>query len=249
MDYGVFKKRRLKEGIAYMATKRKTLPKDIDDLLKAGNLEELKKIFARCEPNALHINKFGSNIFSRTPLLREFAFWAKEQGADINFVDHYGKTPIFSHAGSWCGDVQLLIDLGAKVTVTAGGVTPLHYASMYGRPQAVKALLAAGADVEARPRDALGRAQSPLEMALIQNRVPFSILLEISTMLLDHGAKITDEAKNAVTRIGEDFERVKRGIQDMDYLKEQTESLHRLNAAGFAGVFPAGESPAQGGYS
>ena len=211
-----------------MAAMRKTLPKEIDDLLKAGNLEELKEIFSQCEPNAVHTNKFGSNIFSRTPLPREFAFWAKEQGADINFVDYYGKTPIFSHASAWGGDVQLLIDLGAEVNVAAGGVTPLHCAAMYGRPQAVKALLTAGANVEARPKDALGRAHSPLEMTLIQNRVPFSTLLEVCTLLLEHEAKITDEAKNAVAHIGENFERVKRGIQNPDYLKEQSESLQKL---------------------
>lgn len=220
-----------------MATKRKTLPKEIDELLKVGDLEELKKRFAQCEPNALHINKFGSNIFSRTPMPREFAVWAKEQGADINFADHYGKTPIFYHASSWCGDVQLLIDLGAEVNVASGGVTPLHYAAMYGRPKAVKALLDSGADVEARPKDVLGRRQSPLEMTLIQNRVPFSTLMEVCTLLLDHGAKITNECRNAVDDIGKNFERVKGGIQNADFLKEQTESLQKLYMT--FGVTPA----------
>lgn len=211
-----------------MATKRKTLPKEIDELLKAGDLEQLKISFSRCEPNALHLNKFGSNIFSRTPLPREFAFWAKEQGADVNFVDHYGKTPIFSHASSWCGDVQLLIDLGADVNVASGGVTPLHYAATYGRSKAVKALLDAGADVEARPKDMLGKVQSPLEMALVQNRVPFSTLMEVCTLLLDRGAIITDVCKNAVADIGKNFERVKVGIQNPEFLKEQMESLQKL---------------------
>ena len=48
-----------------MATKRKTLPKEIDELLKVGDLEELKKRFVQCEPNALHINKFGSHPGSK----------------------------------------------------------------------------------------------------------------------------------------------------------------------------------------
>lgn len=230
-----------------MATKRKTLPKEIDELLKVGDLEELKKRFAQCEPNALHINKFGSNIFSRTPMSREFAVWAKEQGADINFADHYGKTPIFYHASSWCGDVQLLIDLGAEVNVASGGVTPLHYAAMYGRPKAVKALLDSGADVEAKPKDVFGRRQSPLEMTLIQNRVPFSTLMEVCTLLLDHGAKKTNECRNAVDGIGKNFERVKGGIQNADFLKEQTESLQKLYMT--FGVTPAEEISVHDGVS
>lgn len=211
-----------------MAKKRKTLPKSIDSLLKAGDLADLKAIFAECEPNALYTSKFGSNIFSRAPLPREFAFWVKEQGADVNYVDHYGRTPIFSQASAWNGDVQLLIDLGAEVNVTAGGVTPLHYAAMYGRPQAVRVLLAAGADVDVRPKDMLGRAQSPLEMAVSQTRIPFATLLEVSSLLLDHGAKITNEARIALTSIGENFEQLKRGIQNPEYLKTQTESLNKL---------------------
>lgn len=211
-----------------MAKKRLTLPKETDALLAVGDIEGLKALFAKCEPNALYINKFGSNIFSRTPLPREFAFWAREQGADVNFIDHYSKTPIFYQASAWNGDVQLLIDLGADVHVAAGGVTPLHYAALYGRPQAVKALLVAGVDAEARPKDELGRAQSPLEMTLIQNRVPFSTLSEVCTLLLDHKAKITDEARNAVANIGKNFERVKRGIHDTEFLAQQTESLQRL---------------------
>lgn len=211
-----------------MAKKRLTLPKEIDALLDAGDIEGLKSLFAKCEPNALYINKFGSNIFSRTPLPREFAFWAREQGADVNFIDHYSKTPIFYQASAWNGDVQLLIDLGADVHVAAGGVTPLHYAALYGRTQAVKALLAAGADAEARPKDALGRAQSPLEMTLTQNRVPFSTLSEVCTLLLEHKAKITDAARSAVADIGKIFERVKRGIRDPEYLAQQTENLRRL---------------------
>ena len=230
-----------------MAKKRLTLPKETDALLAAGDIEGLKALFAKCEPNALYINKFGSNIFSRTPLPQEFAFWAREQGADVNFIDHYSKTPIFYQASAWNGDVQLLIDLGADIHVAAGGVTPLHYAALYGRPKAVKALLTAGADVEARPKDMLGKARSPLEMALAQNRVRLSTLLEVCTLLLDCGARITDKARNAVANIGENFERVKRGIEDPDYFKEQTESLQKLYD--IFGVAPAAEITVHDGVS
>ena len=92
-----------------MAKKRKTLPKEIKPLLENGDIEMVKGQFSQCEPDAV-TGKYGSNIFSLTPLPREFAFWAREQGADVNFNDYYGKTPIFYHASAWNGDVQLLID-------------------------------------------------------------------------------------------------------------------------------------------
>ncbi len=49
-----------------MATKRKRLPKETKQLLEAGDIEELKKQLALCEPNAIS-GKYGSNIFSLTP--------------------------------------------------------------------------------------------------------------------------------------------------------------------------------------
>ena len=80
-----------------MAKKRKTLPKEIKGLLEQGEMEGAKEQFLRCEPNAT-TGKYGSNIFSFTPLPREFAFWAKDQGANVDFVDYYGRTPLFNHA-------------------------------------------------------------------------------------------------------------------------------------------------------
>lgn len=213
-----------------MAKKRKTLPKEIHSLLECGNIEMLKEQFLRCEPNALTTNKYGSNIFSLSPLPREFAFWAKEQGADINFKDYYGKTPIFSHASAWNGDVPLLIELGAKTDVVqADGVTPLHLASLYGRVDAVKALLDAGVDANVKS----GRIDwpgfmTPLEKTLLQNRLPYEKLLEICDILLKYGGKITDRAREFLRKSAEDFQRMKRGIQDQSYLDSQTENLKKL---------------------
>lgn len=211
-----------------MGKKRKTLPKEIDLLLQNGDMEELKKQFSRCEPNALHTNKFGPNIFSLSPLPREFAFWAKEQGADVNFRDYYGNLPIFRQASSWCGDVQLLIDLGADIHVRRyDGTTPLHCAAAYGRIKSVEALLNAGAEVDVRTEGFKG-CQSPLEMALSQHRVPFPTLLEICTLLLNHGAQITEAARQSVSKIGEEFEWRKREIEDSEFLTQQTEALNKL---------------------
>lgn len=198
-------------------------------LMEQGDIAALKEQFLRCEPNAV-TNKYGSNIFSLSPLPREFAFWAKEQGADINFKDYYRRTPIFHHASIWNGDVQLLIELGASVDVVDDfGVSLLHLAAMYGRVNATRVLLDAGVDVNRKS----GRIDwpgflTPLEKTLHQDRLPYQELLKICELLLGHGAKITDRAREFLQKSAERFERVKRGIEDREFLRCQTEGLEKL---------------------
>lgn len=212
-----------------MAKKRKTLPKGMVELMEHGDIATLKEQFLRCEPNAV-TNKYGSNIFSLSPLPREFAFWAKEQGADINFKDYYDRTPIYYHASDWRGDVQLLIDLGANVDVVDhSGKTLLHLAAIYGRTNAAKALLDAGvsADKKSDRIDWTG-VLTPLEETLLQDRLPYQNLLEICELLLGHGANITDRAREFLQKSAEHFEQVKRGIRDVEFLRCQTEGLEKL---------------------
>lgn len=111
----------------------------------------------------------------------------------MNYKDYYGKTPIFNHDSFWNGDVRLLIDLGAEIHAAQDdGTTPFHLAALYGRVEAVKALLEAGADVNVKS----GRLDwpgylTPMVKTLLQDRLPYSLLLEICRILLDHGATIT----------------------------------------------------------
>ncbi len=212
-----------------MATKRKRLPKEITTLLNYGNIEKLKEQLLRCDPNAI-TNKYGSNIFSLSPLPREFAFWAKEYGADINFKDYYGKTPIFNHASVWDGDVQLLIELGASVDVANDfGVTPLHCAATHGRTIAVKALLAAGVDVNVKS----GRIDwpgflTPLESVLRQSHLLYEEIGEICVILLDHGAEITERAHEYLLNLDQRFQETSCQIKDPIFLRCQTEGLEKL---------------------
>lgn len=129
--------------------KRKTLPKDFDALLKAGDVEALKAVFDACELDARGgYGKQTAPGFNDCPepLIR----WLVAQGADIEATDTWGRTPLHAHASSWNGKVEVLLDLGAAMEARDGsGNTPLHSAATSGRVEAVRLLLARGARADA----------------------------------------------------------------------------------------------------
>lgn len=209
--------------------KKEFLPKEINKLLEDGNVEELKKVFTKCDPNALCSRAYkvkGSNIFSLSPLPREFAVWAKELGADVNFLDGCGFTPIFDHAAAARGDVQLLIDLGAKTDIIMyDGTTPLHEAAVHGRINAMKVLLENGAKVDAGMGMIWGTA---LESAIRQNQIPFDILLEVCTLLLEHGAQITDRARHSIQVAGARVRKAAKKGKSPELTEQQLAALDGL---------------------
>ena len=208
-----------------MAEKR--LPHEIQDLLKAVNIEEAKRLFSGCEPNAT--GYFGSNIFSLMPMPREFAFWAKEQGADINFRDRHGKTPIFEIARR-DGDISLLIELGAEIeAVSPKGCTPLHIAAARGCKKAVRALLKAGADIDAQTKDFGGFGHfTPLETVLYESDLGCTKKYDLCKILLDHGAKKTDRCRLFVSAFAETFHRHNAGKKVTKFLQNQEAALEKL---------------------
>ncbi|MBO9492597.1 ankyrin repeat domain-containing protein [Thalassotalea sp. G20_0] len=111
-----------------------------------------------------------------------------EQGADIESRDQAGRTPLFLAVMSEIPDVvNILLDAGARVnTCDRDYRTPLHEA----RSQAiVKALLARGADLEAKGR----REETPL-ISVVSDPDSFGAV----KALLDAGASV-----NARNRFGQ----------------------------------------------
>lgn len=209
--------------------KLKKLPVEIEGALKAENIEECKKLFLKCEPNA--VSWCRSNIFS-LPMPRELAFWAKEQGADINFRDYRGRTPVFEIARR-DGDIALLIELGADINAVASdGCTPLHTAAARGRKKAVRALIKAGAGVSAQTKDYNGYGHfTPLEKVLYERDLSSIAKYDMCNILLKNGAEITDRGRQFVSAFSEVFYRhnlKKKGVKSFQNHVAALEKLCNL---------------------
>ena len=100
--------------------KRKTLPKDFEQLVQTASDEDIKKVLGKCDINAYGGYNKGNAL--EFPLSEEMMRWLIEQGIDINYVDQYGYTPLLYHAGRMLSEKQAiaLVKLGADITATQG---------------------------------------------------------------------------------------------------------------------------------
>lgn len=226
--------------------KRKTLPKDFEQMLSAGDLQALKAVFDSCGLEAYGgYSKQTALAFVNCP--DELTRWLVAQGANLSAVDMYGETPLHQRAGHWKGQVELLIELGADVNHTADGKgTPLHRAAAVGNLRNAQSLLNHGA----RP-DALNRhGQTPLVFALqqcsnasIDRMAPMAELLlnamrntaqepkpllgRILEKLRKPDSPVTPQMQSLVQRIGTDFEFHRAGYNP-ECVDATSDALDRL---------------------
>lgn len=206
-----------------MAKKRKTLPKDFEELLVSGDIEALKAVYDKCEINAyLGYDKETALFLRHIP--DELTTWLISQGADINYGDSYGNTALHARAGRG-EDISLLIQLGADIEATSRwGDTPLHRAAGYRKVQAVKQLIELGASKTARNQMKL----TPLESALSQcQNIDIPATAKVAQVFLQAGDEISPVAKDLVTAIGERFE-FHRESFNQDYIEETDAGLSTL---------------------
>ncbi len=207
-----------------MGRKRKTLPKNFDELIEAGDISALKEVFTQCELDARGgYNKSTALSFFNIP--SELVRWLVEQGADINAQDSYSRTALHKHAISWTGHIELLLELGADIeAVDYQNETPLFAAAGSFKPHAVHTLVAKGANLNAENK----RKQTPLAKALAMCRnIDIVNMAEVAANLLDAGAAVTPAMKDSVKRIGNEFEFHREGF-NKEYLNQTDEALYRL---------------------
>ena len=205
--------------------KRVTLPKDFNELLTDGNIDQLKAVYDKCELTA-HDGRYSLRTalhFGGVP--DELVIWLVEKGLDINIPDYYGATPLYCQATMGRDTVKLLLELGADIgKPNTYGETPLHVAAEFFHPKTVKLLIDKGADVNAK--DDMGR--TPLASVLMVCRgIYIAQTAEIASMLLDAGAKKTSQMKEKVEQIGKDFEFHRESIHP-DYIEGADKGLAKL---------------------
>jgi hypothetical protein len=210
-----------------MAKKRKTLPKDFDDLLKKADLQELKTIFDTCEIEARGgYSKKTALAYDACP--HALAKWLVEQGADLQATDTYGNTPLHSRSRSLFGNIKSLLELGADVNSRGSSVgTPLHAAADSHNVDNTALLLAHGARIDVINE----MGYTPLEQALVTCRnIDIDRTVGLAELYLKAGAPITPRMKERVTEIGKTFEfhRANFAKDSVDEVSRALDELYRL---------------------
>lgn len=208
-----------------MPRRRTTLPKDFADLLRSSSLDELVAVFDRCAIDATGgYTKCTALGFVDCPdgLVR----WLVDQGAEVDTVDSYGATPLWTRAARGRSEqIPLLLSLGAdRDHTTRGGVTPLHAAAENQRDATVEALVLAGADVHATT----DRGDTPLKRGLTStSNATIAAMADVARLLIEAGAQVDDSMRAQVERIGQQLEFHRAGFNP-DFLPETDAGLHEL---------------------
>lgn len=207
--------------------KRKTLPKDFEELVKTGTDQEIKNVFEKCDINAYGGYSKG-NAFEFL-ISENMMRWLQEQGADINYADTYGDTPLLHHAEHRYAEEQAiyLVKLGADIFATAQGrhrESVLHRAVSAGSLNLVKCLLGAGADTAATDAD----GDTPLEYAFRRAMAFDLVKLEpVAAYLLEEGVPVTEKLQSYMQKVAEDIE-FRRNDINPEYIDELDLTLNHL---------------------
>lgn len=205
--------------------KRVTLPKNFKEIVAAGDMEMLKKVYEQCELYA-YDDRYGKNTaLHHYDVPDELVRWLVEHGLDINTENYYGRTALDRHAALGDDTVKLLVELGSDIGKTDSyGNSPLHTAASFFHADTVKFLVENGANVQLKN----DMGETPLAYSLSRcSNFAIPKVAKIADILLQAGDKVTPDMMESVRRIGQEFEFHRENF-NKDYLSETDAGLKKL---------------------
>lgn len=216
-----------------MAKKRKTLPKDFEQIVQNGSFEDLKSVFDKCDINA-YGGFYKGNALTFAGISEEFVRWAVANGMDPNAGDYRGDVPLLHQVAS-ANIFKLLLSLGADIEKKNNyDRTPLfcvasrHLINTEEYICRIKLFVENGAKINACSQGILHKHLTPLEGALEACRGICIIgAAQAADILLAAGAKRTERMKYFVQEIGKEFEYYRDNF-NKDYLEDADKALMHL---------------------
>ena len=95
--------------------KRKTLPSDFYEILRRGDIDEIKAVSINARLQLMQAAVTSILLYITIGIPAEIIPWLVEQGLDVNTLNSYGRTPLNFHAGNNAKVVKVLFELGGDV--------------------------------------------------------------------------------------------------------------------------------------
>lgn len=191
-------------------SKKYRLPENFYRIMKRGNLEEIKEVFADKEyvNGLIESNDSSSCPFFYYSPCTEIYKWFVEQGFDVHFEERCSQ-PIHEHAQCCENNIEGIILAGGDIEARGGSnYTPLLYACKAIQPSSLKVLLRYGANVNAMNFYKMGALELVLRMWKGDSSRAVRAV-ECMELLINAGAVVEERLKDEVIAICKDYEKRK----------------------------------------
>lgn len=209
--------------------KKKKLVDNFQEIIDSGDFEAFTNVFEKCEITATGRGKTTCNAFSYRNLTPKHIQFLIDHGLEVNGDCGFGYPPVAFHAANR-DNLKCLLQNGADIDYIAVFYrgTALAKACSTLDAEAVKNLLEENASIDVSG-DIDGKTLLESTLAHCDN-IYIPKALEISRMLLNAGACVTDKTIEYVQKIGERFEFFRDNISKdiVNELSTELEELYEL---------------------